>query len=101
MAFAYKFFLEDDSMLFVKHHATVNAIARGMIKRRESGGPWENVMAVEILLEPNEPQRIKDDLLVALQEFFTNHYTNLVEVFDYLDNTEWTAEELTIPEPET
>ena len=98
MAYRYKFMLEDDSLKYVKLHGSTLIRALGFVKRREGAGEWESIVAVEIQIEPHGADRMKSDILQALREFFTNHYANLQGCFDWLDSTEWSAEELTIPE---
>lgn len=100
MAYVYKFMLDDDSLKFVKLHGSTVIRALGIVKRREGSGAWENIAVIELQIEPHEAERMKADIFQALREFFTIHYADLQECFDWLDNTEWSAEELTIPDPE-
>ena len=99
MADRYKFVLSNDLISFVKRHGTMVAVVSGTMQRRGDTGPWVDLVDVDIQLELHEAQRMKDDLFLALQEFFTDYWIDLEEVISWVNSTEWTAEELTIPEP--
>lgn len=100
MAYEYKFMLDEDSLKFVKLHGSTIIRAMGLMKRKEGAGEWVSLARIELQIEPHGAERMKANILQALQEFFTNHYANLQATHDWLDNTSWTAEELTVPELE-
>lgn len=99
MAYRYRFAL-DDSLRFIKTHGSTTIRAFGVMQRNDvpGEGGWEDIATVELQIEPNEAERMKYDILQALKEYFTDHYADLQDCLDWVNATEWTAEELTIPE---
>jgi hypothetical protein len=97
---SYRFVLDNDLIGFIKRHGTKVASAQGVMQKRGETGPWVDLVQVDLQLELHEAQRMKDDLFLALQEFFTDYYSSLSNVIAWVNSIEWSAEELTIPEPE-
>lgn len=105
MAYVYKLEVDESQLeiSFNGGHEQASVVVFGMLKRKEDPGDWEDLTYINAKLisrwdEVDSLSVLQSELLECLSSYFTRHMVDMAALEIWLDETEFTEEQITFPE---